>query len=90
MSSEAAPLVAMGVDSNQLAPGEPLRKFEELEWDNSFVRELPADPSRNGPVRQVRNALFSYVEPQAEVEEPSMIAFSDEAAKELLGLEPEE
>ncbi|GAQ87461.1 hypothetical protein KFL_003540140 [Klebsormidium nitens] len=90
VSSEAAPLVAMGVETDQHGPGETLRKLEELEWDNSFVRELPADPSRNGPIRQVRKALFSYVEPQADVKEPAMVAYSDDAAKELLGLDPEE
>jgi hypothetical protein len=29
------------------------KKLEELNWDNSFTRELPGDTRTGGPVRQV-------------------------------------
>jgi hypothetical protein len=91
VSTGEAPPVVMGAGSlRSQGRDRELRKFEELEWDNTFVRELPADPNRNGPVRQVRNAMFSYVDPSLDVKDPVMIAFSDDAAENLLGLDAEE
>ncbi len=57
-----------------------------LRFDNSFVRELPADPSRERRVRQVRGACFSRVEPTP-VRAPELLGFSAEAAA-LLDLDP--
>ena len=33
-----------------------------LQFDNRFVRELPADPERGPRLRQVQSALFSHVD----------------------------
>jgi uncharacterized protein YdiU (UPF0061 family) len=55
-----------------------------LEFDDSFVRELPGDHSADNRVRQVRNAAYSLVAP-SKVQSPRLVAFSDEV-RELLGL----
>ena len=50
-----------------------------LSFDNSFVRELPADPDETNQRRQVRNACYSYVAPTP-VTAPRLIAYSREVA----------
>ena len=41
------------------APGSSGRKkLEDLNWDHSFVRELPGDERVGGPVRQVHVILI--------------------------------
>ncbi|MFT3925747.1 MAG: YdiU family protein [Myxococcales bacterium] len=60
--------------------------LDSLRFDNSFVRSLPADPSSERRVRQVRGACFSRVSP-TQVRAPELIGFSAEVA-ELLGLAP--
>jgi uncharacterized protein YdiU (UPF0061 family) len=59
----------------------------QLRFDNSFVRELPADPERDNFRRAVYGACFSRVEPTP-VAAPELLAWSPEVAR-LLGL-PEE
>jgi uncharacterized protein YdiU (UPF0061 family) len=54
----------------------------DLTFDNTFVRELPADPDTSNTVRQVRGALFSPVSPTP-VREPRLLAWSDEVAATL-------
>ncbi|MCF8178971.1 MAG: protein adenylyltransferase SelO family protein, partial [Sulfuritalea sp.] len=53
-------------------------------FDNSFVRELPADPLRQDFPRPVRNACFSHVRPAA-VAAPELLAWADSVG-ELLGI----
>ena len=53
-----------------------------LEFDNTFVRELPADLEAGTRVRQVEGALWSGVEPTP-VEAPELIAHSAEMAARL-------
>ena len=55
-----------------------------LRFDNSFVRELPADPEQGPRIRQVQAALYSSIEPTP-VTAPRVIAHSAEVAA-LLGL----
>ena len=55
-----------------------------LQFDNSFVRELPADPDRSNRVRQVENACYSLVAP-TQVAQPQTISCAYEVA-ELLNL----
>jgi len=55
-----------------------------LRFDNSFVRELPADPEEGPRLRQVHGALFSRVEPSP-VAAPRLLAHSPEVAA-LLGI----
>ncbi len=49
----------------------------ELTWDNSFTRELPADPSTENRPRQVEGAAFSRVQPIA-TGAPELLAVSAE------------
>jgi serine/tyrosine/threonine adenylyltransferase len=56
-----------------------------LRFDNTFVRELPADPESGPRVRQVHGALYSRVDPTA-VPAPRLIAHSREVAA-LLGID---
>ncbi|MEM7135879.1 MAG: YdiU family protein [Myxococcota bacterium] len=53
-------------------------------FDNSFVRDLPADPDHSNRRRQVHNACFSRVSPTP-VSGPKLVAHSREVA-EMLGL----
>ncbi|WOL19234.1 hypothetical protein Cni_G28032 [Canna indica] len=64
-------------------------KLEELNWDHSFVRELPGDPRTDKIPRQVFRSCYSKVSPSAEVENPQLVAWSESVA-ELLDLHPEE
>jgi len=55
-----------------------------LEFDNSFVNTLPADPDRSNTRRQVHRACYSWVAPTP-VSDPTLLAYSPEVA-ELLGI----
>lgn len=56
----------------------------KLNFDNRFVRELPADPERANFRRQVYSACYSRVQPKP-VKAPRLLAYSKEMAG-LLGL----
>jgi len=71
-----------GLDA--VAAGDLARDFAALRFDNSFVRELPADPIENNVPRQVRNASYTRVTPTA-VRAPQLLAWSADVAS-LLGL----
>ena len=58
--------------------------MQSLVFDNVFTRTLPADPQSGSKRRQIRNAIFSRVEPTP-VAAPYLIHSSPHAAK-LLGL----
>ena len=58
-----------------------------LQFDNRFIRELPADPLTGNSRRQVTGACYSLVRP-ARVTAPVLVAWSPEAAG-LLGLSAE-
>jgi uncharacterized protein YdiU (UPF0061 family) len=58
--------------------------MQALRFDNSFVRDLPADPVESPQRRQVHGALFSRVRPTP-VAAPRLIAYSPEVAR-LLGI----
>jgi uncharacterized protein YdiU (UPF0061 family) len=58
--------------------------MRDLAFDNTFVRELPADPVLNNVPRQVRHAAYSHVEP-TRVKEPRLLAWS-EAVGAMLGI----
>ena len=53
-----------------------------LTFDNSFVRDLPADPETNNRRRQVAGACYSLVSP-TRVKQPRMVAYSREMAEQL-------
>ena len=58
----------------------------ELSFDNSFVRELPADPLLHNVSRQVRGACFTRVDPTP-VASPQLLGWSD-AVGRMLGASP--
>ena len=53
--------------------------MKELQFDNRFVRELPADAERSPQVRQVADATHAFVMPTP-VAAPRLLAWSPEAA----------
>ena len=53
--------------------------MHSLQFDNSFVRDLPADPQEGPARRQVHGALYSRVKPTPVVA-PRLIAYSAEVA----------
>jgi uncharacterized protein YdiU (UPF0061 family) len=65
----------------------PASSIEQLEWSDSFVSELPADPLDSNSTRQVRGAAFSRVHPTP-VAKPTVLAVSSAMAEEL-GMSPE-
>ncbi|HWA12757.1 MAG TPA: YdiU family protein, partial [Burkholderiales bacterium] len=58
--------------------------MQALRFDNSFVRDLPADPVESPQRRQVHGALYSRVLPTP-VAAPRLIAYSPDVAQ-LLGI----
>ena len=61
-----------------------LRDLQDIPFDDSFVRELPADPLLDNIPRAVRNASYTRVTPTP-VRAPQLLAWSD-AVGELLGI----
>ena len=61
--------------------------MNSIAFDNSFTRELPADPITQNQRRQVTGACFSRVLP-TKVAQPQLVAYSREVA-ELLDLSTE-
>jgi uncharacterized protein YdiU (UPF0061 family) len=59
-----------------------LTSLETLQFDNAFVRDLPADPITENTRRQVFSACYSRVQP-TEVANPHLIAYSIEVARLL-------
>lgn len=60
----------------------------ELQIQDTFAKELPADPIQTNTRRQVHKACFSFVKPKS-TKQPSMIHASPEVAT-LLGITQEE
>ena len=58
----------------------------DLRFDNSFVRDLPADPLLRNVPRAVRNACYTRVEPTP-VPAPQLLAWADPVG-ETLGASP--
>ncbi|WP_176737109.1 protein adenylyltransferase SelO [Oligoflexus tunisiensis] len=68
----------------QSASENSLVALSDVNFDDSFVRTLPADPREENGVRPVPNACFSFVKPTP-VRQPRLIAWSD-AVGAILGL----
>ncbi|WP_286968579.1 protein adenylyltransferase SelO [Flavobacterium sp. UBA4854] len=62
--------------------------MKNLRINNRFTAELPADPDLTNEVRQVKNTLFSYVNP-VKPSNPKLIHASEEVA-ELVGISKDE
>lgn len=69
--------------------GKERLKLEDLNWDHSFVRELPGDPRTDIIPREVLHACYTKVSPSVEVENPQLVAWSESVA-EILDLNPKE
>ncbi|KAM2350593.1 hypothetical protein ACFXTH_005521 [Malus domestica] len=77
-------------ESNGVSNTQRVRlKLEDLNWDNSFTRELPGDPRTDTIPREVLHACYTKVSPSAEVENPQLVAWSESVA-EFLDLDPKE
>src|SRR5688500_18362596 len=66
-------------------PRATLRDLQALEFDNSFVRELPADRVQDNVPRQVPGASYTRVDPTP-VASPRLLGWSAELG-EYLGIE---
>ncbi len=64
-----------------------INSLDELNFDNRFIRELPADLETKNECRQVLNACYSNVSPTP-VREPKIVAVAKEVA-DLLDLSEE-
>ena len=62
--------------------------MKNLKINNRFTAELPADPDLTNEIRQVKNTLFSYVNP-TKPSNPELIHASEEVA-ELVGISKDE
>ncbi|WP_456315416.1 protein adenylyltransferase SelO [Pseudomonas shirazensis] len=62
--------------------------MKNLKINNRFTAELPADSNETNEIRQVSNAVFSYVNP-TEPKNPKLIHASKEVA-ELIGISADE
>jgi len=62
--------------------------MKNLKINNRFTAELPADPDLTNEIRQVKNTLFSYVDP-TKPSNPKLIHASEEVAA-LVGISKDE
>ncbi|KAJ0953126.1 hypothetical protein HanPSC8_Chr02g0080351 [Helianthus annuus] len=78
-----------GLSVNSVTTDALKLSLEDLNWDHSFVRELPADPRTDFMQRQVHHACYSKVSPSVQVENPQLVAWSESVA-EILDLDHKE
>ncbi|PNY16287.1 UPF0061 protein azo1574, partial [Trifolium pratense] len=65
------------------------KSLEDLNWDNSFVRELPSDPRTDPFPREVLHACYTKVSPSVQVDDPQLVIWSQSVA-DLLDLDNKE
>ncbi|CAK8574426.1 unnamed protein product [Lathyrus sativus] len=91
----SAPSPAPLIDSvtqdfkNQTIHTNKFKTLEDLNWDNSFVRELPSDPRTDSFPREVLHACYTRVSPSVQVDDPQLVAWS-ESVSNLLELDNKE
>ena len=56
--------------------------MQQIQFDNQFLKNLPADPENNNFIRQVHEACYSKVNP-INVSQPELVAYSSEVANQL-------
>ncbi|KAI4334692.1 hypothetical protein L6164_013407 [Bauhinia variegata] len=78
-----------GADDDRSHSKKARLKLEDLNWDHSFIRELPGDPRTDKFPREVLHACYTKVSPSAEVDNPQLVAWS-EAVADLLDLDHRE
>nr|GEY84735.1 hypothetical protein [Tanacetum cinerariifolium] len=88
MSNNTVESVTEGLKKHNLNDGLKVG-LEDLNWDHSFVRELPGDSRADVIPRQVFHACYSKVSPSVQVENPQLVAWSESVA-EILDLDPKE
>ncbi|XP_078686672.1 protein nucleotidyltransferase YdiU-like [Branchiostoma floridae x Branchiostoma belcheri] len=68
-----------------------IKSFEEWSFatDQVLLQTFPIDPERRNYVRQVRNAVFSVVEPTPFHTRVKLVAASDEVLQDILDLHPD-
>ncbi|MBV1883363.1 MAG: YdiU family protein [Pseudomonadales bacterium] len=59
-----------------------LKSLDEMQFDNRFTRDLPADPDTSNRRREVLGACFARVSP-THVKSPSLVAYAREVGEEL-------
>lgn len=65
----------------EILPIKPIN-LDAQAFDDHFVRHLPADPDPNPGVRQVHNAIYSFVQPTA-ISAPRLLGWSEPLANDL-------
>ncbi|KAK2405728.1 protein adenylyltransferase SelO [Trifolium repens] len=84
----SAPLLdSVTQDFKNLIPKK--KNLEDLNWDNSFVRELPSDPRTDPYPREVLHACYTKVSPSVQVDDPQLVIWSQSVA-DLLDLDNKE
>ncbi|KAK2459197.1 protein adenylyltransferase SelO [Trifolium repens] len=84
----SAPLLdSVTQDFKNLIPKK--KNLEDLNWDNSFVRELPSDPRTDPYPREVLHACYTKVSPSVQVDDPQLVVWSQSVA-DLLDLDNKE
>jgi uncharacterized protein YdiU (UPF0061 family) len=74
------------VNENNSPREVPLKQLGDLDFDDSFVRALPADPLPGNEPREVLHACYTRVDPTP-VRAPQLLAWSD-ALGRTLGIAP--
>ncbi|CAL5210367.1 unnamed protein product [Lathyrus oleraceus] len=90
-SAAAPPLIDSVTQDfkNQTIHSNNFKTLEDLNWDNSFVRELPSDPRTDSFPREVLHACYTRVSPSVQVDDPQLVAWS-ESVSGLLDLDNKE
>ncbi|GMH32852.1 hypothetical protein BSKO_00686 [Bryopsis sp. KO-2023] len=66
-----------------------MKTLEELTFASTFTEELPGDKETKNSIRQVEDALYSFVSPSLPSSEPYLVGYSKDAC-DLLGMAGEE
>src|SRR2546423_9119818 len=77
--NEATPVLDRPDRAHNVQPG-----LSELQFENTFVRELPGDPVLDNVPRQVRHASYTRVDPTP-VRAPQLLAWAH-AVGDMLGV----
>lgn len=80
--------MAVAIETPTHTNGAPMTALADRRFDDRFVRSLPGDPSDINLSREVRDAVYSHVQPTL-VGAPRLLAWSDDLAAELDLVRPE-
>lgn len=71
---------APAATETKAANARKLRSLAELNWDHTFVKELPCDPLTDNNTRKVVGYFSSRVDPTPTGKDPQTVITSDEAS----------